>query len=131
GHDPNRVRQMALTRRNEPFLPGIELPESWRFETDIQKSIADAELVLIVVPSKAFREIATHLRHLSVTVVTATKGIEYSSGLTMGGILKELLASAPIAALSGPSLSPEVARGAPTAVVAASDDPATAELVQH
>jgi glycerol-3-phosphate dehydrogenase (NAD(P)+) len=131
GHDPARVRHMALTRRNEAFLPGIDLPERWRFETDIEKSLADAELVLIVVPSIAFRDTAAHLRQLRVPVVTATKGIEYSTGLTMGSVLKELLNDAPVAALSGPSLAPEVARGTPTAVVAASDDPQTAELVQN
>jgi glycerol-3-phosphate dehydrogenase (NAD(P)+) len=65
------------------------------------------------------------------TVVSVTKGIEFETGLTMTAILREALPRARVAALSGPTLALEVARGVPTAAVAASEDESTALLVQR
>jgi glycerol-3-phosphate dehydrogenase (NAD(P)+) len=64
-------------------------------------------------------------------VVSVTKGIEYETGLTMCGILRQNAPGARIAALSGPSLALEVARGVPTAIVAASLDLSVAQTVQQ
>jgi glycerol-3-phosphate dehydrogenase (NAD(P)+) len=63
-------------------------------------------------------------------IVSVTKGIEYDTGLTMSGILKQNAPKARCAALSGPSFAIEVARNIPTAIVAASDDAATVAQVQ-
>jgi glycerol-3-phosphate dehydrogenase (NAD(P)+) len=130
GHDPGHLATMARTRRNEGFLSGIELPGDWQYEADGAMAVQGADLVLMVVPSKAFRTVAGFLTGLRVPVVTATKGIEWETGLTMGGILLECLPGTPVAALSGPSLAPEVARGVPTAVVAAAAEASVAEQVQ-
>lgn len=130
GHDPAHLDTMARSRRNDIFLPGVDLPEGWEYQPDATRAAGAAELVLMVVPSKAFRDVARHLGAYRGPVVTATKGIEFETGLTMGGILRECLPQCPIAALSGPSLAPEVARGVPTAIVAAAEDPAIAERVQ-
>ncbi len=130
GHDPERLRRIAETGRNDPALPGIDIPRDWRLEPDLHASVAGADLVLIAVPSRAFRGVASRVTHLRCPVVTATKGIEDATGLTMGGVLAELLPHGAPTALSGPSFAIEVARGAPTAVVAASTDAATAEFVQ-
>lgn len=131
GHDPTHLQMMESSRRNEVYLPGVELPSDWLFQPDIQTAIHRADLVVMVVPSKAFRVCAASLKGFRNPVISATKGIEFDSGLTMGGVLAELTPGAPIATLSGPSLAPEVARGAPTAVVAASEDEATAQQVQN
>src|SRR5260370_33418773 len=63
-------------------------------------------------------------------LVSVTKGIEYDAGLTMCGVLQENVPGATAVALSGPSLALEVARGVPSAVVAAGPDPATLKTVQ-
>ncbi len=131
GHASPHLRAMATTRRNEAYLPGVELPGDWRFLEDLPHALDGADLAAVVVPSKAFRTVATALENVRCPLVTATKGIEFDTGLTMGGILAELVPGARIAALSGPSLAPEVARGVPTAVVVASDDPATASWIQE
>ncbi len=130
GHDAGHLEAMARQRRNDGFLPGIELPGDWHFEPDVARAAARADMVLMVVPSKAFREVARGLGAPRCPVVTATKGIEFETGRTMGDILRDCLPGAPVVALSGPSLAPEVARGVPTAVVAASEDPVVAESVQ-
>lgn len=131
GHDPAHLDAMASSHRNDAYLPGIGLAPDWRYTHQLEDATADAELVILVVPSKAFREVARSLGGVRCPLVTATKGIEFDTGMTMGGILRDLWPEAEIAALSGPSLAPEVARGVPTAVVAASEQPAIAEFVQN
>lgn len=130
GHRPEHVAELAKTRVNERFLPGIPLPADWSFETHFETSWVDADVVVVAVPSKAFREAAARLVGFRGTVVSVTKGIEFTSGLTMTGILNAVAPDLQVAALSGPSLALEVARGIPTAVVAASRDETVSRQVQ-
>lgn len=130
GHRREHVAELAKTRVNERFLPGIRLPADWSFETDFETSWVDADVVVVAVPSKAFREAAARLVGFRGTVVSVTKGIEFTSGLTMTGILNAVAPDLQVAALSGPSLALEVARGIPTAVVAASRDETVSRGVQ-
>jgi glycerol-3-phosphate dehydrogenase (NAD(P)+) len=71
-----------------------------------------------------------HLAQYSGLIVSVAKGIEYDTSLTMCGILAETAPHAQCAALSGPTFAIEVARGIPTAIVAASRDSVTAGQVQ-
>jgi glycerol-3-phosphate dehydrogenase (NAD(P)+) len=130
GHRPEFLETLRERRVND-YLPGFELPDDWRYESEIAPAVRDAEAVVIAVPSKVFREIAQNLGAYSGTIVSVTKGIEYQSGLTMSGILKECAPQAKVAALSGPTLAMEVALGYPSAIVAASVQNEIAEAVQN
>lgn len=130
GHDATRLEIMRHTGKNERHLPGIVLPSDLRLETDVTAAIAGAECVVVAVPSKAFREVTAVLANFSGTLVSVTKGIEPQTGLTMCGILAANAPRAQLAALSGPSLALEVARGIPTAIVAASEAATVAAGVQ-
>src|SRR5262245_1517360 len=131
GHNPQHLDQIRRTGRNEPYLPGTALPRDWRLETDPTKAVHNSECVVVAVPSKAFREVTHCLANYSGIVVSVTKGIEHNTGLTMCGILRENATRACVAAMSGPTLALEVARGIPTAIVAASADIQTAPKVQQ
>jgi glycerol-3-phosphate dehydrogenase (NAD(P)+) len=131
GHDPRHLDEVRRTGRNERYLPGIELPRGWQLETEPTKAVRESECVVVAVPSKTFREVTRCLADCSGMVVSVTKGIEHDTGLTMCGILRENAPRARVAALSGPSLALEVARGIPTAIVAASADTQTAARVQE
>src|SRR2546429_7446837 len=131
GHDPRHLEELRRAGRNEPYLPGIELPREWRLETDPTKAVHDTACVVVAVPSKAFREVTRCLAHYTGIAVSVTKGIEHDTGLTMCGILRQNAPEARVAALSGPSLALEVARGIPTAIVAASTAIQTAPEVQE
>jgi glycerol-3-phosphate dehydrogenase (NAD(P)+) len=130
GHDAVWLDEIARCGRNERFLPGIDLPAGIQFEPDIRSAIADAGCVVVAVPSKAFRQITNLLTHYRGLVVSVTKGIEYDTGLTMCGILDEVSPHSLHAAMSGPSFAIEVARGIPTAIVAASEKSETAAQAQ-
>lgn len=130
GHDAAHLGDLKKNRRNERYLPGIELSLDLKFETDLTRAVFDPELVVVAVPSRGFREISRSLAGFTGTIVSVTKGIEHETCLTMCGVLAQTAPKAKSAALSGPSLAFEVARGIPTAIVAASEDPATAGAVQ-
>lgn len=116
--------------RSEKLLPGVALPTGWHTETDFARAVAEAECVVLAIPSQSFRAIAAQLQSHPAILVSATKGIEYETGETMSRILRELAPADRVAALSGPSFAREVALGIPTSVVCASESEGTAKIVQ-
>jgi len=130
-HDTANLQLMAQAGRNEKYLPGIELPSTWRLEPELARAWAGSECVVVAVPSRFLREVTAVLAGCQALVVSVTKGIEYESGLTMSRVLQGNAPQARIAALSGPTLALEVARGIPTAAVAASADADAAQAVQR
>lgn len=129
GHE-ERLNTIHKQGCNERYLPKITLPKDWKLEADHTSAIKNATCAVMAVPSLNFRERAEALSNFNGIVISATKGIENESYLTMGGILSECAPMAQIATISGPSLAVEVARGIPTALVSASADEATAKVVQ-
>lgn len=128
--------QMESSGENRTFLPGISLSANLVPTNNIKAVVADKDLVLIVVPSHVMRAttelMAAHL-HPDTLLVSASKGIENGTHLTMTGILAQTLpniASRNLAVLTGPSFAREVARQVPTVVTAAAADLSVAECVQ-
>lgn len=130
GHSAEHLDDLRKTGRNDRYLPGVELPRHWTLESNLSASVQGAGCVVVAVPSRAFREVTRGLENFSGLAVSVTKGIEHDTGLTMSGILQSNAPRATIAALSGPTLALEVARGVPTAIVAAGKDVAAAQAVQ-
>jgi glycerol-3-phosphate dehydrogenase (NAD(P)+) len=131
GHEPEHLEQMRRTGRNDLFLPGVELPSDWGYEPDARLGVAGAGLVVAAVPSRPFREVTACLGDYEGLVVTVTKGIEFDTGLTMSGVLSQTAPRARVVALSGPTLALEVARGIPTAIVAAGGEMDVTTVVQE
>jgi glycerol-3-phosphate dehydrogenase (NAD(P)+) len=129
-HDPERLEEIRRTGRNQRYLPGIDLPPGIRLEKDLQRAVADSQLIVIAVPSTALRETSRALSQFEGIAVSVTKGIEPDTGLTMSGILRETMPRAQAAALSGPTLAMEVARNIPAAIVAAHPDEAMGRVIQ-
>jgi glycerol-3-phosphate dehydrogenase (NAD(P)+) len=131
------VEQIQTARQNKYFLPGFTLSENLIPTNDIAKVVTDKDLLLIVVPSHVMREMAIKMAgHLSAgtIVVSASKGIENKTHLTMSGVISEILCQSDVsklAVISGPSFAKEVAQRFPTVVTVASEDPKTSERVQH
>jgi len=129
--------QILKYRENKIFLPGFSLSPNLFTSNDLSKVVTDKDLVLIVVPSHVMRETTQKLSgHVSkdTIIVSASKGIENKTHLTMSGVLKETISGIPeslFAVLSGPSFAIEVAKKMPTVVTAASDNPETAGFVQQ
>lgn len=131
GRDEEAVEQIRSSSRNERYLPGVELPANLQYETSFDRAIAGSGCIVLAIPSKAFRAVAEKLGGTKATLVSVTKGIEFESGKTMCGVLRDCVPNAHVAALSGPTFAIEVARGLPTAIVAASEDEPTSRTVQE
>lgn len=129
--------QIENERENKIFLPEIKLPENIVPSNDLQKVVENKDLILIVVPSHLMREISGKMAPFvkeDAIVVTASKGIENKTHLTMTQVLKEKIDQLPgenLVALSGPSFAKEVANKVPTVVAAASSSRENAEYVQE
>jgi len=128
--DTPNLRRFAETGVNEKYLPSIVVPRPFRIAEELTEAAEGADAAVLALRSSVFRETTAQLGWFEGTAVTATKGIEYESGLTMSGILAQTMPRAQATALSGPTLALEVARGAPTAAVAASRSAETARRVQ-
>jgi glycerol-3-phosphate dehydrogenase (NAD(P)+) len=130
------VEQINTYRENRFFLPGIILSPRLKVSCDLAQTAAEKDLLVVVVPSHVIRETMRALAgrlDASTSVVSASKGIENQTHLTMTGVLKEALAigNDRLAVLSGPSFAVEVARRFPTVVTVASCNAALAERVQQ
>lgn len=117
---------------NKPYLPGVKIPESVQFTSDISKC-GDADLIIIATPSHAVRStaaaLAPHLKKCQ-TILNISKGLEDKTHLTISKVLKEELPNCEIAVMSGPSHAEEVSRGIPTTNVIAANSEAVAKKIQ-
>ena len=132
-YEPDVVESVN-TRHQNRFLPDVELPSDIVASTTMADVVRGADVVVMVAPSHVTRAIAEAAQpHTSrdATVVVASKGIEQHSLCRMSQVVEDVFGTGPAVALSGPSFAAEVARGLPTAVVAACADPEPAQLVQR
>ena len=133
GRDAAHLNALERDRCNRRYLPDAKFPESLHTEPDLGAAIADAQLILIVVPSHALRSVLEQLRPLlrrGTGLAWATKGLEQESGKLPHQVVRDVLGEGwPIAALSGPTFAQEVGAGLPTAMTVASPDEAFAKLI--
>jgi glycerol-3-phosphate dehydrogenase (NAD(P)+) len=87
--------------------------------------LADAELVVVAVPSAAFADVVAMLPG-AAPVLSLTKGLDPATGARLSTLVRDR----PAAVLSGPNIAGEVARGLPAAAVVASRDDALAARLQ-
>jgi glycerol-3-phosphate dehydrogenase (NAD(P)+) len=132
-HTQEAADRLIRDHRNERRLPGIELPENVVPTTD-PSVVASADLVVFAVPSQHLRTtvIATAPSiAASADVLSVVKGLEPGSLLRMSEVITDAGRIAPVrvAALSGPNLAMEIARGLPASAVVAAEDPALADRV--
>lgn len=130
-HDPQKVRSMEIQREN-PRLPGIQLPETLRLSAD-PACVADRDLIVIASPSFAIRSVCHSIAPFvpqNAVMVCVTKGIEPGTLMRMSEIVAEETGHQ-VVALTGPSHAEEVARKVPTGCLAACADREKAEFVQE
>jgi len=121
-------------RCNEKLLPGVVIPEGIEITTDMSGA-AKADLVVLAVPSFAVASTAERLAKIvppHTVIVNVGKGLDSKHGYCRFSetISNAMNGSNPVVALTGPTHAEEVARGIPTAIVAASESRAAAELTQ-
>ena len=132
--NPDVAAEIDGRRRNEAYLPGIRLPARLRATADLEQAGRHAELLVVGVPTGAFRETLENLRpHLApwLPVVSLSKGLERGTHLRMTEIIKQVLPGRPAAALTGPNLAREIMAGQAAASVIATEDLTVAAALQR
>ena len=140
-HRPEAAEALERSRENLRFLPGFSFPEPLRVTGDDAAAVAEAEILICVVPSEFLRStISRFIPHLrpGQIVVSATKGLEDHSLLRMTEVIQSCVScvsnaglTLPVGALSGPSFAQGVAAGMPTALTIAFPDPAVGAHIRH
>jgi glycerol-3-phosphate dehydrogenase (NAD(P)+) len=133
-HDAESAARIAAARENERRLPGIALPDTVTVTSE-PGALADvAGLVIFAVPSNHLRTIAERMApHIapSADVLSVVKGLEEGTLLRMSEVIAQAAGIGPrrVAALSGPNLASEIARGLPASAVVAAEEPELADRV--
>lgn len=136
GRDKKQIQEINEKHTNEKYLPGITLPKNVIGFTNLQEALAEVETILLVVPTKAMREVLNDIgRHLKkeVTFVHASKGIEPDSLKRISEMIEEEIPEnlrKSVVVLSGPSHAEEVSLRQPTTVTSSSLQIEAAEYVQ-
>ncbi|MCE5278786.1 MAG: NAD(P)H-dependent glycerol-3-phosphate dehydrogenase [Planctomycetaceae bacterium] len=136
---PDAAECLARQRDNTRFLPGHPLPDCVEVTGDDTRALAGATLAISAVPTQFMRGVWDRLKcHCpeGLPVCSVTKGIENHTLLLPTQILSDVLdggrdGSRPLAALSGPSIAPEVADHRLAVVTVAADDESLARRVQQ
>jgi glycerol-3-phosphate dehydrogenase (NAD(P)+) len=141
GHAPRLfTRDAALCdqinheHENPRSLRGVSLDPGLRATTQLSAAVADADLVLLVLPSRALRATCRELAALlspEQLVVHGIKGLEPESHARMSQIIQEETCARQIGVLAGPNIAAEVAVGKPAGTVIATRFPALAERVRR
>ncbi len=136
-YEKELYEEMKKSRINSYYLPDIALPENLQFTNDIESAVKDMEVIVSVTPSHVLRNVMTEAVQFirrGAVIVTASKGIENDTFLTMSQVLENVIPeelNVKIVALSGPSFAKDVSRHLPTAVTIASKDHNACKLIQN
>lgn len=131
---PEVADEISRTRRNQRRLPEIDLPDQLRATAD-PSGVADADLVVFATPSRHLRTTVTSVTPYlgpEADVLSVVKGLESGSLMRMSEVIADAgaIPRARVAALSGPNLALEIARGLPaSAVIAALDSDLAQRIV--
>ncbi len=126
GRDEKAMADIGAKRRNARYLPDAELPASVRVTADLETALSGADMVLLVVPSRAFavtldRVVTT--RPAPLDLIWGTKGFDPKSGALLHEVAQSTLPQGSrLAVLSGPTFAAEIAAALPAAVTVASAD---------
>jgi glycerol-3-phosphate dehydrogenase (NAD(P)+) len=127
--EPEVVEAVNQRHENSLFLAGVPLSESIRATGDLAE-LDQCDAWLVVTPAQHMRAVLERASDRARPLILCAKGIEEKSGELLHRVAKQTCPGAEIAVLSGPTFAHEVARGLPTAVTLAAEDPALAEQLR-
>lgn len=135
--DAGQATAIRAARCNARYLPDVRLPAGVALFGDGDETVpalaVDHDLAIIATPMAGLRGMLEQLRNHPGPVAWLCKGFEApqagSSGLLGHEIRAQVAPDLNAGILSGPSFAQEVARGQPTALVAAAEQAAVREAL--
>ncbi|RMD52386.1 MAG: NAD(P)-dependent glycerol-3-phosphate dehydrogenase [Nitrospirae bacterium] len=129
------LKEIEEKRENTIYLPDFKIPDSVYTTNSIIEAVRGKDVIVSVIPTQYVRGVFSELSDFikgDQIIVSASKGIEKGSLLTVTGVLRSVLKNEPdLAVLSGPSFAKEVAKKYPTAVTIAGYKRDVIEKLQH
>lgn len=134
GPFPEYIEVLREKRENVKFLKGIPLPDDLPLSADLIEAFDGATMMVVAIPTCYMRSVLERVRShypRGLPIVTIAKGIEEGTMMRGSQIIADVLEDVPLGMLFGPSHAEEVARGLPTTIVAASQEPELARRIQQ
>jgi glycerol-3-phosphate dehydrogenase (NAD(P)+) len=123
--DPEQARVIGETGRNQRYATTADL-RGIDAALIAEAPVAEAELVVVAVPSRVFGEVVAGLPG-TAPIISLTKGLDPATGERLSTLVRDR----PVAVLSGPNMAEEIAAGLPTAAALACEDASLGEQLQH
>ena len=130
----DEVRLLREKREHTSKLPGVKLPESIGYTTDLQQACSGQDVIIMAVPSAFLRSTAHSMKDYvqdGQIIVDVSKGLEESTCKIPTQVLEDEIPGCVACVLSGPSHAEEVGRGMTTTLVAGAKKQTDAELIQN
>ena len=133
---PEIAAAINAAHRNPDYLPDVELPPTLRATADPEEAFADADVIVLAVPSATLRDNLKSWVDLvgnQAILVSLMKGIEVGTSKRMSEVIIEVtdVPEDRVAVISGPNLAKEIAARQPAASVVACTDLEIAERLQR
>ena len=127
--DAAQAAAMQRERCNARYLPGAPLPAALAISADFDAAVAHGRdgLIVIGTPMAGLEGMLARVPRDAAGVLWLCKGFQEGTGRLGHEIARDVAPALRCGVLSGPSFAIEVARGQPTALVAASSDAALSE----
>ena len=122
------VAELMRERENRAYLPGVRLPDTVLFTSDLHSAVSGHDWALLTVPSVGIPELLAQLPR-ELGVVLCAKGLAPDGDRL--SVLAVQMGFERVAVLSGPNHAEEIGLGLPAATVVASSDAGLAEAVQQ
>ncbi len=131
--DPAVAEEIDQQHVNGRYLPDRPLHPNLRASSSLEETVANADLLVMGVPSHCFRQTLVDAKPSVrpwVPVVSLSKGLEQGTKKRMTEVIDEVLPGHPVGVLTGPNLAKEILDGQAAAAVVAMTDPGIAERLQ-
>lgn len=131
------AREISGLHTNTAYLPGASLPASLTATSDSADAVANADVIIMGVPSHGMRQVLSETAGLiedHTPIISLSKGIEQDSLMRMTEVIADVLPdhdTSRIGVLTGPNLAREIVAGQPAATVVALQDDDTAAALQE
>lgn len=133
GAFPEYVHAVAKKRENVKFLPGIKIPKTVQWSSDLKTAVNHADLIVLATPSQYLSSVLKKIHQSDFkkkVFLSVVKGIEIDTLKRMSQIIHDHLGPVPLAVLSGPTIASELANGIVTTAVIASNNQTIAVMLQ-
>lgn len=130
----DEIKQLDKKREHVKALPGVKIPKTIKFTTDMQNCVENADLIVIAVPAGFVDNVSEELANYykaNQHICIASKGIEQDTCRFVNDILSCYIKTKKVAVISGPSFAVDIASNCPIGLSLASTNAKTTSILKE